>query len=104
MDGKITITDVEPDRLSQLAHGLQAVEGVALHAPAALFAEQAGKDVSDRIQVRRDVQSPPLEIVPGIHDDCDVFGSDDLTQAIDELGASGAAGEYDDHAASVLLA
>ena len=104
MDGEITIANVEPDGLSQLAHGLQTVEGVALHAPATFFAQEAGKNVSDRIKVGRDVQSPPFEIVPGIHDDCDFFGSDDLAEAIDELGASGAAGEYDDHAAIVLLA
>ena len=104
MDGEITVADMEPDGLSQLAHGLQTVKGVALDAPAALFAEQAGKDVGDGIQVGRDIQSPPFEIVPGIHDECEFFGSHDLTQAIDELGASGAAGEYDDHAANDLLA
>src|SRR4029077_20636712 len=76
VDGEITITHVKPDGLSQLAHGLQAVKGVALHAPATFFAEQAAENVGDGIQVGRDVQSPPLEIVAGIHDECDVLGRD----------------------------
>ena len=35
----IAIARMEPDRLSQLPHRLQAVERIALHAPAALLAE-----------------------------------------------------------------
>src|SRR5207302_939420 len=37
MYGQVTVAGMEPDRLSQLPHRLQALKGVALDAPAALL-------------------------------------------------------------------
>ena len=37
MNRKIAIASVEPNRLAELSHGLQTLEGVAFYAPAPLF-------------------------------------------------------------------
>src|ERR1700690_4415144 len=95
---------MEPDGLSQIAHGLQAKESVALHAPAALFAQQSSQNVGDGIEVGGKVQAPPLQIVTSIDDDGEILGRNDLAEAIDKLGAARPAGEYDNHAAFVLPA
>src|SRR5271170_2054571 len=67
VDGEVTVADVEPNGLGKLTHGLQAKECVTLYSPAALLAEQAGHRVGDRVQVGRDIQSPPFQIVSGVH-------------------------------------
>src|SRR5216684_84232 len=82
MDCEIAVAGVKPDRLSQLAHGLQAKESITLHSPTALFAQQSGQDVSDGVEVRRNVKSPPLQIVSSIDDDGEVVGGNDLAQAV----------------------
>ena len=104
VDREIAVAGVKPDGLSQVAHGLQTKKCVALDAPAAFLAQQPGQYISDGIEVRRNVQSPPFQIVSGIHDDGEIFGRNDLAQAIDKLGAARPAGEYDDHAALSLPA
>ncbi len=104
VDGEIAVAGVKPDGLAQFAHGLQAKESVALHAPAAFLAEQSGQHVGDGIEVGRNVESPPLQIVSGVDDDGEIFGGNDLAQAVHKLGAAGASGEYDNHAAFALPA
>ena len=69
MNGEIAVAHMKPDRLGQLSHGLQAKKCVTLYAPAAFLAEQSGHRVGDRIQVGRDVQSPPFQIVSRVHDE-----------------------------------
>src|ERR1700756_735599 len=90
---------MEPCGLAQLPHGLQAEEGVALHAPSALAAQHAGEDVGNRIDIGRDVESPPEQIVTGVDHQRDFFSRHDLAQAIDKFCAAGAATEDADHAA-----
>src|SRR4029077_16273712 len=98
------VASVEPDRFSQLSHGLQAEKGVSLHAPAAFFAEHAREYVGNRIQIGRNVQSPPLEIVPGINDDGEFLGGNHLPKTVYEFGASSSAGKHNNHAAVALQA
>ena len=98
MDGEVAVADVKPDGLRQFFHGLQAEKRVAFYSPAAFFAQQTGQNVGDGIEIGRNVEAPPLEIVAGVHDDGQFFGGDDLAQAIDELGAASPTGEHYDHA------
>src|SRR5690349_15201605 len=90
---------MEPCRLAELPHGLQAKEGVALYSPSSLAAQHAGEHVGDRIDVGRDVESPPHQIVAGIHHERDVFRGHDLAKAVDKLRATRASAENADHAA-----
>src|ERR1022692_3328168 len=104
MHRQIAVAGVKPRRLAKLPHGLQAKKSIALHAPAALAAEQAGKNVSDGVDVRGHVESPPQQVVASVDDESDFFRRDHLPQTIDELGAARAAGEYTNHAALFSLA
>src|SRR5215475_11615082 len=99
MNGQVTIAGVEPDGLPQLSHVLQAEEGVALDAPSALTAQHAGESIGNRVEVGRNVESPPEQVITGVDDDCELFGRDHLAQAVDELGSAGPACQYCDHAA-----
>src|ERR1019366_926056 len=102
VSGQIAIAGVKPYRLSQLPHGIQAKKSVALHAPTALLAQSASQHVGDRIQIGRSVQSPPQHVVAGVHDDGQVFRTNDLPESVYELGAARAAGQNRDHAALFL--
>src|SRR5579872_6676236 len=98
MDREVAVAHIEPDRLGEFAHGLEAKECVTLYAPSALLAEQASHGVGDRIQVRRNVQTPPLQVVSGIHDECELLRRENLTEAFDKFCASRAARKHHDHA------
>src|ERR1035441_9394308 len=76
-------------RIPHLPHALQAEESVAHNPPAAFPAEFPSQHVDDRIHVRRDIQSPPPQVVSGIDDNRQFFLRNDLAKAIHELGAAG---------------
>src|SRR5215469_4746103 len=99
MDGKIAVAGMKPDGLSQLSHSLKAEEGIALHAPATLLAQQAGQNIGDGIDVGGNVKPPPFEVVAGVDDESEFVGRDDLAQTINKFGAAGSSGEDHDHAA-----
>src|ERR1017187_10837825 len=103
MGCEIKIAETKPRRLPKLLHALQAAEAVAVHAPAALLAEQVRQSVEHRIDVGRDVQPPPLDVVAGIDDDREVLRRDHLLQTLHQLGAAGSARENDDHCANSIL-
>src|SRR5581483_188908 len=90
---------MEPDRFAQLSHRLEAEKRVALDAPTALFAEQAREDVGDGVDIGRDIEAPPFQVVAGIHDDGEFFGWHNLAQTVHEFRAARAAGQNHDHAA-----
>src|SRR4029077_6380078 len=96
---QIAITGVKPDRLAQLPHMLHAEESIALDAPAALLTQHARQNICDRVDVRRNVQPPPQKIIASIDDQRQVFGSNDLLQAVYELGAAESTRQHRDHAA-----
>src|SRR5207237_10396058 len=96
MDREITVAHLKPDGLSQMSHCLQAKECIALHAPASLFAKKSSEYVGDGIEVGRDVQSPPEQVVTGIDDQWQFFGCDESGKSIDELGPCRPTGPYDD--------
>src|ERR1035438_4896557 len=97
MSGEIEIAETEPVRLTQMRHAVEAPEAVALDAPSALDAELSGKRVEDGVDVGRNVQSPPLDVVGGIHDDGQVIGSNGMLQSLDQFCAARPAGENNDH-------
>src|SRR5215831_6308547 len=99
MHREVAIACVEPCRFAELPHCLQAKEGVAFDAPSALAAQHAGEDVGNRVNIWRDVETPPHQIVACVHHESDLFGGHDLPQAIDKFRTAGAAGEDADHAA-----
>ncbi len=97
MGGEIEITEAEPRRLTESRHALETAKTVALHAPAALDAELASQSVEDGIDVGRNVQPPPLDVVAGVDDDRQIFGSDLVMHSLDEFRAAGATCQDDDH-------
>ena len=104
VDSKIAVAGLEPGGLAEFLHGLQAKKCVAFDAPTALAAEQAGENVSDGVDIGRNVKTPPEQVVAGVDDQRKFFWRDNPAQAVDELGAAGAAGEDADHAALVSAA
>src|ERR1035437_2984023 len=100
---QIKIAETEPRRLPELLHTLQAAKAVVVHAPTAVLAEQVRQSVEHGIDVWRNMQSPPLEVVAGIDDDREVIRRDHLLQALHQLGAAGPAREDDDHCANSIL-
>src|ERR1019366_5036382 len=97
MSGKIEIAKAEPGGLSQMRHALEAAETVALDAPSALDAELSGQSIQNGIDVGRNMQSPPLDIVGCIDDDGQIFGSNRVLQPLHQFCAAGAASENDNH-------
>ena len=68
MNREIAIAHVEPDGLAKISHRLQAIKGITLHAPASLFAEKAGENVGNGIEVRGHVKPPPDQVIAGVYD------------------------------------
>ncbi len=99
MNREIAVANVEPDRLGQFAHRLQAEKSVALHSPTAFPAEQARQRIGDRVQIRRNVKAPPLQVVTGVHHKSQFLGRGCLPQSFHKLCSPGTAGEHNDHAA-----
>ncbi len=97
MGGKIKIAEAEPCRLPQTRHALHAAETVALDAPSAVDAELASESVEDGVDVGRNVQPPPVNVVAGVDDDGQIFWSDLVMQALNQFCATRAACENDDH-------
>src|ERR1700733_4293579 len=104
MNREIAVAGVEPGGFAELSHGLQAKKSIALHPPAALPAQQAGEHISNGINIGRNVQSPPEQVVAGVDDHGDFLRRDHLLQTVNKLGASCAPGEHADHAALASLA
>jgi hypothetical protein len=73
------------------------------HAPSTLATEHAGEHIGDGVDVGRNVETPPEQVIAGVDDQRDVFGGHDLAQSVDELGAAGAAAEDADHAARLVM-
>ncbi len=99
VDRQIAVAGMEPDRFAQLSHRLEAEKRVALDAPTSLFAEQTREDVRNGVDIGRDVQTPPFQIIAGVHDDGEFFGWHYLAQAVHKFRASRATCQNDDHAA-----
>ncbi len=100
MGRQIEVAKTEPRRLPQFRHAFKAAKTFVLQAPAALWAERAGEGVQHRIDVGRNVQPPPLDVVASVDDNGQVFRSDGVLQTLNELCAAGATGENDDHLGS----
>src|SRR5207245_7005038 len=96
---QVTVAGMEPDRLSQLSHCLQALEGITLNAPTAFLAQQTGQRVSDGVQVGRNIQAPPEQVISGVHDDAQLFRRNHLAKTVDQLRTAGASRKHGDHPA-----
>src|SRR3954447_23039171 len=82
-----------------MSHRLQAEKGVALHTPASFSAQHPREHVCDRVDVGRNIKSPPEQVIACVEDDGNLFGGHGLNQAVHALRAPGAAAEHADHAA-----
>src|SRR5580765_7968836 len=98
MCGQVAVANLKPYRLAQGFHSVQAMEGVAFYAPAALLTKNSSKNVGDRIKIRRDAQAPPFMIVACINNEREFLGRRHLAQAVYELGAAGSTRKNGDHA------
>jgi hypothetical protein len=97
--GKVAVADIEPRWRAQAPHGFHALEAVALHAPAPILAQPAGQHVQDGIEVRGNMQAPPLQVVTRVNDDREFAGGHQSLEPVHKLGAPSAAGKHYDHAA-----
>jgi hypothetical protein len=68
--------------------------------PQPLLAELSGHHISDGIEIGRNVESPPEQVVSRIDDDRQLIGGNNLPQPIHKLGAARSAGQNRDHAAT----
>src|SRR3954452_13339237 len=99
MGRQVAVTHAEPRFFAQLFHCLQAVESITAHSPATLATQQVSKYVHDRIDVRRNIKTPPNMVVASIHDEGDLLCGKDPPQTVNKLRASSPAGQDNDHAA-----
>src|ERR1035438_6448426 len=97
MGREIEIAKTEPTGLAKMRHEFETAKTVALDAPSALDAELSGQSIQNGIDVGRNMQSPPLDIVGCIDDDGQIFGSNRVLQPLHQFCAAGAASQNDDH-------
>src|ERR1035437_5478874 len=100
MSRKIEIAKAEPAGLPQMRHAFEAAEAVAFDAPSAIDTKLTGQRVEDGVDVGRNVQSPPLNVVAGVDNDGQVLGSNRVEKSLYKLRATGAASQNDDHLGS----
>src|SRR3954469_12887376 len=99
MGRQITVPYAEPRLLTQLFHRVQAMKGIAAHSPTALAAQQVRQHIYNRIDVRRNIETPPNVVVAGVHDDGEFFRGNHAPQAVDKLRPSRPSSQDNDHAA-----
>ena len=92
---QVAVADLEPRLLAQLGQLAERRQRVAAHAPAE-FALESGKGVDDRVDVGRDVQPMPLEVVADVADGGDVRRVGGAAQPFEESGGAHAAGQHGD--------
>ena len=95
---EVSVAEVEPDVVAQLAQAVHHVEGVAGQAPAALV-DAVGEPEGDEVGVGRDVRAVDLDVVRGVGDDDELAGL--VEEAARELGSARPAREQDYHGRSV---
>src|SRR5256885_7254381 len=82
MSREITVAYAEPRLFAQFFHRVQAMKSIAAHSPTAFAAQQVRQHINNRIDVRRNINTPPNVVVTGIHDDGEFFGGDDTSQSV----------------------
>jgi len=97
-DGQVTVAEVEPHLLAELAQPLHDLEGVAGQAPASLV-DAVGEPEGDQIGIRSHVGPVDLDVIATIGDDGQLTRGEDLEHAAGELGAAGATRQHDDGSA-----
>ena len=85
MYGKIAIPRMKPDGLPELPHVLQAEERIPFYPPAALATQQSGQYVGDRIDVGRNVQTPPQQVIARIDDERELLRGHYSAQTVDKF-------------------
>src|SRR5687767_9411671 len=97
MRRQIFIAEIEPRLVTQSAHLLQYGERITGDAPTFAWIAQAGKCVSNRVDVRRNVKSVHDRVVAGVTDHRQFGGIDFGGQSFNQLRPAGAAAKCDDH-------
>src|SRR5215472_429579 len=72
---------------------------VAANSPAAFTAQHSRQYIHDRIDIGRDVQTPPFMVVAGIDDDREIFRRNNALKPVDKLRATGSTCQDNNHAA-----
>ena len=102
---EISIAEIKPDLLAEPAKLLQHDEGIIFNAPTFVAVAQSCKGIRDRIDIGSHVEPVEDTVISGIANDRKLRRIGHRGQPLDELGATGAAGEHDDHLeASALTA
>ena len=91
VSGQVKVAQAEPRGLAEARHALKAAKAIVFNAPAALDAQRIGQRIKNGIDVGRDMQSPPLDVVASIDDDSEVLGRDNVVQALHQLRSPGSA-------------
>ena len=99
--GQVLVAQAEP-RLAAVAvegrHGRPRLTG---QAPARLGVDGTCQRVGDGVEVGADVQPVEHDVVAGVDDCRDLLGRHDAEQARQHAGGSDAAGERNDHRATL---
>ena len=99
MCGQIAVANAEPRWTSHSPHYGETFKRLALDSPTPIRAQQSRQRISNGIHIGRNVESPPFEIVPRVHDNCQLARGQDLRQSLHQLCPAGSASQNDDHAA-----
>src|SRR5581483_6860586 len=99
MGRQIAVANAEPCRLTEFPHRLKAMKGISTNSPSTLAAQNVREHIGDGVDVGGDVQSPPLVVVAGIHDDREFFRRKHAAKAVDKFCSPSAAGKHRNHAA-----
>ncbi len=97
MGREVPVAEAEPGLAPEPAHRFEAVERVVTDPPASRAVEETGQGVGDRVEIGRDAEPPPVEIVAGVADDEEPARLDHAHQAAEELRGPRSAREGDDH-------
>jgi hypothetical protein len=95
MQSKIAIAQAKPGWTSKLADRLQGLEGLLRPAPSCGRIGYTCQCIAHGIQIRTDIEAKVFEIIPGIDDDRQAFGRDNLGQAVHQFGTAYATGQGD---------
>src|SRR5215475_2937585 len=96
MCSQIPVSQTEPIRSAEPGCVLNHVPRFIYTSPTCLRIGQASQGITDRVQIRADIQTIMLKIIAGVDDDREVFRRENLGKSVSELGATDSAREGND--------
>src|SRR5439155_18139017 len=93
---EITVTELEPGSVRQMAEGRLAGEGVAADPPTSRLIRNARQPVCDRVEIGSDIETVPPHVVAGVPDHDDLLRRHHPNEASKESRRADAARQDDD--------